>query len=218
MDYIKIKVSFKDAKNKLYRTLLVRKDIYLFVLGLNLASLFKTKFEHMFYFIDHLNNIEYVDSSWLVDRVDDNIQSLNYKREDFLKALEKSNNNLTYIYDSGEYYEFNVKQISKKVYQIPLLCNVLLVDAKGDGIWEDNKYGLLKFLSGKAKPSEMYSNGEKLKKDYDFYPKFDYDEINTILMFGQEIFEKWSDIITGETFLDDDEEDYNTNDDIDGQS
>ena len=64
MDYIKIKVSFKDAKNKLYRTLLVRKDIYLFVLGLNLASLFKTKFEHMFYFIDHLNNIEYVDSSW----------------------------------------------------------------------------------------------------------------------------------------------------------
>ncbi len=89
--------------------------------------------------------------------------------------------------------------------EIPLMTDVLLFEAEGDGIFEDNIQGLRDFLNGNVSEKTLYSAGEKLSKNYSFKTIFDYDYINLMLIYDLPYFLSWEDDGLNDDIGDEDE-------------
>lgn len=187
MKFIKIRASWDEYLDRLNRTLLIREDLSLYELGVILCKLFKTKFEHMFLFEG--DNCVYEDETWVMDSLR---RAYDYKEKKALDVL-LDNKKLEFIYDTGEYYRFLVKKISKQIFEYPIKCDALLLEATGDGIFEDNISGLMDLMEGEIDENSLVSFGEDLPEDYNFDVSFDIDYINLMLILDIPFFESWQD-------------------------
>lgn len=187
MKFIKIRASWDEYLDRLNRTLLIREDLSLYELGVILCKLFKTKFEHMFLFEG--DNCVYEDETWVMDSLR---RAYDYKEKKALDVL-LDNKKLEFIYDTGEYYRFLVKKISKQIFEYPIKCDALLLEATGDGIFEDNISGLMDLMEGEIDENSLVSFGEDLPEDYHFDVSFDIDYINLMLILDIPFFESWQD-------------------------
>lgn len=190
MKFIRIRVRWEDRPKDLYRVLLVREDIDLKTLDHVLRSLFKMNNGHESCFLgDRLEQV-YTDPSLFSDFPTASVQS-DYSQVRLLDAL-KANANLRFLYDLDNEYRFLINRSSAKTISLPLLTDAILLEAKGDGIFEEDREGLHAFLKGGRKAYFACHADGYLPIFYSFFPEFDLDYIN--LKFAIEenpVFDSW---------------------------
>lgn len=167
MIYRKLKVSLKEAKERFYRVLLVKEDVDLETLGVILVTALGGEFEHMFLF--HEGKKMYVDESWL---------EMDNEEPMISKKLCDIKDNFIFEYDTGEGWDFDCK-LYKKKEEIESKDLAILLDGEGQGIWEDNKHTLLRYLWGELDPDtseEDEYNGVYFPWNYEIEKLSDFDE------------------------------------------
>lgn len=145
MIYKKIELEFEQAKTRLTRTLLVRENVNLVILGCIFCEALKTKFEHNFLFIK--NGIHYSPDAFVYEGIDDGIKEVPMKKYK-LKDLGRK---FVFLYDTGENWTFDCK-VYQKEENIKGRKLAYLLDGKGQGIWEDNIGSLMAYINGKISP------------------------------------------------------------------
>lgn len=188
MKFILVTAKWKDNMIVFYRKMWVREDISLVKFGYQLTKLIKAKFSHMFFFKTMAEDKYYVDELWLNQQK----HAEDYSKFNLIDELDKYQK-LIYEYDSNQDYEFVIEMDKNQTLEIPLMTDVLLFEAEGDGIFEDNIQGLRDFLSGNVSEKTLYSAGEKLSKNYSFKTIFDYDYVNLMLIYDLPYFLSWED-------------------------
>lgn len=148
MIYRKIRVGLSEYKSRFYRVVLVRADVSLYELGVVLGTALGVEFEHMFMFRSGKNI--YCDPTWI-----DNDNEYSY----YDKKLKDLNKNFKFIYDTGDDWEFD-GTINDKEFEIDSKEIAFLEDGKGQGLWEDNKYNLIRYFDGEIAP-DAKENEEK---------------------------------------------------------
>ena len=167
MIYRKLKVSLKEAKDRFYRLLLVREDIDLETLGVVLVTALGGEFEHMFLF--HKGRKSYVDESWK-DGFNDEVMK-------DTKLLDLGEN-FVFEYDTGDGWEFDCR-LYKKAEMIDSDAYAFALDGRGQGIWEDHKWILMRYLSGELGPDireEDEDRGIFFPWNYEIEKLSDFDE------------------------------------------
>lgn len=188
MEFIKIRASWEDYPENLYRVLLINKNLTLYELGDLLCTLFKTHFEHDFMFKGDDNCVYHNKESLSSYSSIPHIRAYDYK-EKLAEDVLVDNKKLTFTYDLEEGYDFLVKKISKTIYEYPIDCKCLLLEAKGDGIFEGNLNGLLELMEGDISEDTFKANHENYDRaTYNFDTKFDIDYINAELIKGTNYF------------------------------
>ena len=161
MKFVLVTAKWKDNMTVFYRKMWVREDISLVKFGYQLTKLIKAKFSHMFFFKTMAENKYYVDELWHNQQK----HAEDYSKFNLIDELDKYQK-LIYEYDSNQDYEFVIEMDKNQTLEIPLMTDVLLFEAEGDGIFEDNIQGLRDFLNGNVSEKTLYSAGEKLSKNY----------------------------------------------------
>ena len=178
MKYTKILIEYPDYPDKFSRTILVKGNPDLFKLATFYAYILNTELYHCYYF--ETEKIEYVMAPFMESR---GLKWYKYLSKYNLSDLP---NNFKFIYDTGENYEFNSTILG--VVDYPSLCSFVLLDAKGQGIWEDDHHSLYALLSGKIDPNESKDTDDcHLPWNFDnetfgdFFKEIDVDKINETL-------------------------------------
>ncbi len=178
MKYTKILIEYPDYPDKFSRTILVKGNPDLFKLATFYAYILNTELYHCYYF--ETEKIEYVMAPFMESR------GLKWYKHLSKYNLSDLPTNFKFIYDTGENYEFNSTILG--VVDYPSLCSFVLLDAKGQGIWEDDHHSLYAVLSGKIDPSESEDTNDcHLPWNFDnetfgdFYKEIDVDKINETL-------------------------------------
>ncbi|MBQ6333566.1 MAG: hypothetical protein IJI46_00630 [Erysipelotrichaceae bacterium] len=141
MKYLKVKASLKEAPKRFYRVVAIREDADLFETGVILGNALNCEFEHLFMF--RKGQVSYTDGSWGYDG-----HFYFNMNECTLKDL---GDKFTFIYDFGDDWEFDCKVYSKAIEKDSDEIAILL-DGKGQGIWEDQKWVLMRYLDGELDP------------------------------------------------------------------
>ena len=210
MKFVLVTAKWKDNMTVFYRKMWVREDISLVKFGYQLTKLIKAKFSHMFFFKTMDENKYYVDELWLNQQK----HAEDYSKFNLIDELDKYQK-LIYEYDSNQDYEFVIEMDKNQTLEIPLMTDVLLFEAEGDGIFEDNITGLRNVvLDGSKDPNDYISFGKYLGKNYNFDCKFDYSLINMALLFGRDEFDDWNKIAK-ENIDDDNNINFDTNHKVD---
>lgn len=175
MKYFKLKITDVDYPEKFYRVVLVNPSLNLYQFNIYIEILIKTMFCHMAMFSG--KGHEFIDSIWMDDQFDKSIKYLDYTKVTIKEAL-KLCKSLQFTYDTGDDYSFNVEFIEE--FDFPLPNNIILLEASGDGIWEDNHSGLRDFIEGNLDRSEIYAWNLNIKDfdRYDFFEKINIELIN----------------------------------------
>lgn len=175
MKYKKIEIVFDEAKDRFTRTLLVKENTNLVILGCIFCTALKTQFEHNFTFIK--NKVEYLPDAFIAEGVYDKEKEVAMKKYN----LKHLGNKFQFLYDTGDYWLFNCKVTdSNKEPNGNKLA--YLIDGKGQGVWEDNKYSLMSYIEGEIGP-EFKQEDEDLgyclpwNFDNNQYSDFDYFDI-----------------------------------------
>lgn len=142
MNYKRIRASFTEAKKEFYRNLYVREDVSINELGLILCCALSTEFTHTFCFID---------GKTFYKMNSDEAEST---------AVSDLSRKFRFIYDMGEEWEFSCT-ISPTDYTLENTDKAVFIGGKGQGIWEDNKVSLLKYLNGEINPRSKKDNEEE---------------------------------------------------------
>ena len=188
MEFIKIKVTWEDYPENLYRIILVKKNITLEELNDVLCLLLKTRFEHLSLF--RAGKTTYINEEYV-----ELPNQIPYENVKLVDVLDKEKQ-ILFDYDLGAGYRFIVKRCSKYFYEYPFKTNAILVEARGDGIFEDNMSDLYSIMENEEldeSEERTGSFGELLPKDYNFFQEFDYDYINSALIKGISYFLSWQD-------------------------
>ena len=184
MTYIKIRFDFEDCeKGRFFRTLLVKKDLNLLNFAIAIVESFKGKLTHSFTF--QSKKLLYVPPFF--EEISEG--------EEFMQdyTVEDLGKNFVFCYDLGECWNFKAKVYSKEIDEIYEDKNgdeqdAVFIDGAGQGIWEDNKETLLKYLNGEIEPDECEENEElgiyipwnfKIKKFRDFDDAFNLEKEKT---------------------------------------
>lgn len=174
MIYKKVKLEFNDAKERLSRTLLIKENTNLVVVGAIFCSALRTAFEHNYYFIKNKKN--YSPDAFIKEGPSGLFDDFPMKKFT-LKDLGAS---FTFIYDSGDYWDFDCK-VSKKDVEVKGNKLAYLIDGKGQGIWEDNKYSLMAYINGEIDAkSNMHDekNGYSLPWNFENNKYGDFDSFD----------------------------------------
>nr|MCR5097183.1 plasmid pRiA4b ORF-3 family protein [Erysipelotrichaceae bacterium] len=115
---------------------LVRNDTSLYELGVILGTALGAEFEHMFLF--RSGKRSFCDPTW-IDRKSD----YSY----FNKSLKDLGKKFTFIYDTGDDWEFE-GSVKEEDIEMNAKDIAFLIEGNGQGIWEDNKYNLMRYLDG----------------------------------------------------------------------
>lgn len=149
--YRKIKVSFKDAPELLFRTFLVRADLPLDELGCVICTMFRAEYEHCFLF--DTPHASYVPAPFM-----DGLFGSEYLLMDEY-TLSDLPDNFSFEYDTGESWDFKCR-IYKKEESRPDARRAILLDGAGAGLWEDAKMVFLDWLSGDISPKKKHKEGD----------------------------------------------------------
>ena len=142
MRYRIIHALFKKAKDRFYRVVAVREDLDLEKVGIVLCTALGAEFEHMFMIIS--NGKCYCDESW----VDGPMYADMAKHH-----LDDLGGRFDLVYDTGEDWIFSCVVSEKAIeHEGKEVCS--LIDGAGQGIWEDNKDSLMRYLEGEISPDQ----------------------------------------------------------------
>ena len=169
MIYRKIKASLLEAPDRFYRVLQVREDVNLEELGVILGTALGAEFEHMFMF--RKGKVIFVDEFWMDGYFEE------YVMKDC--GLDVLGDKFRFIYDTGDNWEFDCK-IYKKVIENDNDGLAYLIDGEGQGIWEDNKWTLMRYLAGELDPSiaeEDENRGVYFPWNFEIERLSDFDEM-----------------------------------------
>ena len=142
--YIKIKASYKQAKDRLNRTILVRPDIDLVELGCILCTVFGAELAHPFLF-------RCKDEQFVPGMLFDEFALAD---DEFLleeSDLDDLDDTFTFLYNFGDEWSFACRKYKRETI-LRDTRKVIVVDGKGQGLWEDNRYGFDAYLSGMVDP------------------------------------------------------------------
>lgn len=175
MKYKKIRLNFKRCQdNRFYRTLLVKEDLNLFNLGCAIVTAFGGSFEHHFLF--RTNDVNYCPKVY--------INSLNGIVNVLMDkyCVNDLNDRFSFIYDFDSHWIFDGEVLEE--VELEQKKEVILLDGKGQGIWEDRIKTLYAYFEGKLDPDSLDEDEEnkffkpwnkKLTKFGDFDTAFDLD-------------------------------------------
>ena len=169
MDYFKLRIAFVDidVKDRFYRVLLIKDDIDLFKLGVIIALSFNASFSHSFYIEDE-NDISYKKISSIEEKNDKEKCLLSYYYHDLSDSFK-------FFYCSGEGYAFNCTK--EGIIDYPSDKEFILIEGKGQGIWEDDISALHALFDGKIKPRDKEKKKSPYKLPWNFDNKYfgDFD-------------------------------------------
>lgn len=151
MLYTKIKIEDKYYPKRLYRVVLIKGNPRLSILGAVFGKIFEAWFEH--YFMFRRRNESFVANSWLnqFDPMESEC-SISYS------YLDDLGEEFEYEYDTGEGYEFRCKrykkqqEINREDLDEDEYPDVIVIEGKGAGIFEDNHGMLDDYLGGRIPP------------------------------------------------------------------
>lgn len=182
MTYTKIKIDFKyGPKNRFFRTILVKGNPNLFELAVMIGTSLGATFEHSFLFRTNTRSI-YVMAPFMEDPMEGYKYLGNYHLEDLPSKF-------SFDYDTGDGWDFKCEKHAEKV-DIKSKKKLIIVEGKGQGIWEDNIHSLYAFFEGKIEPEsskEDEKNGIykpwnfEIEKFSDFDLALNLEEINESL-------------------------------------
>ncbi len=158
MKYTKIKISYPGHARQFYRTILVRGNPDLLKLATFYAFILNTEVYHCYYF--ETKDCEYVMAPFMEGY---GVKTQKYLARYHLSDLPKK---FTYTYDTGEDYEFNSTILGEVDYKSNR--SFILLDAKGQGVWEDNHHSLYSLLEGKIDPNSS-------DEDDDYHLPWNFD-------------------------------------------
>lgn len=180
MLYTKIRMDYINGpKDRFYRVILVKGNPNLFQLGVILGTVVGAEFEHCFLITCKDENVSYVMSPFMEEPLD----GFKYLGHYYLSDLP---DNFTYEYDTGESWDFDCVCYKEKV-ELKANRAVIILEGKGQGIWEDNVGSLHLLFDGKIDPNETEENDEiclykpwncKIQKFGDFDLPLNIDKIN----------------------------------------
>ena len=185
MKYTKIKAEFRDAHDRLNRTLLVRSDISLPELGCVLCTAFHAEYEHLFLF--EKKGTSYVPGPFMEDPIP------GYKLMDRFH-LKDLGNSFRFVYDTGDDWTFDVK-VYKQETMLEEDLPAVITGGAGMGIWEDNSYTLRSYLAGKIDPESDEEDEEKgyylpWNMSIEKYGDFDHFDLEAEQEFFSEVIEQ----------------------------
>lgn len=181
MLYTKIRLDFKyGPKNRFYRVVLIKGNPDLFKLGVALLTSLEATFEHCF-LITH-KGVSYVMAPFMEDPLD----GYKYLGKYHLSDLPM---NFNLEYDTGDGWDFKCKKYEEKV-ELKSKKTIILLEGKGQGIWEDNIHSLYALFEGEIDKDFDKEDEEKgiykpwnfeIDKFGDFDLALDINEINETL-------------------------------------
>ncbi len=172
MKYFRIRASLREAGDRFYRIVAVREDADLEELGIVLCTALGSEFEHIFMF--RSGRTAFVDGSWA--------DGPGYE-EMSESHIEDLGNSFTFIYDTGEDWIFDC-EVDDELFEKSGKKLAYLIDGRGQGIWEDNKDSLIRYLEGEIDPDMDHEDEEKgiffpwnheIERFSDFDEDFDLD-------------------------------------------
>lgn len=141
MIYTKIRLDFKyGPKDRFYRIVLVKGNPDLFKLGIALGTSVEATFEHAFLFSSNDDSISYVMASFMEDPG----EGYKYIGHYHLSDLPSS---FSFEYDTGDGWDFACQRFEEKV-EVKSNKMIILLEGKGQGIWEDNIGTLFQLFDG----------------------------------------------------------------------
>lgn len=143
MKYTGIKISLKEFPKRFNREIYIRDDLNLTYVGCVFVTALNADYEHMFLFKDKTNM--YVSDSFMEMPLDNYVRYADYKLSDLPETFE-------FEYDTGDGWVFTCKKINTIDNDNEEVA--YLSDGVGQGIWEDNKYSLIKYLKGDIDPND----------------------------------------------------------------
>lgn len=184
MNYAKIRMDFKYAeRGKFYRILLVREDIGLYDLANSFQIVIGARFEHLYAIDDKKKDVCYSDLAPCGGISDTGDMELRYFHLSDLSDI------FEFCYDFGEGYDFKCRKYKKIVTNIKSKKDVILLEGKGQGIWEDNITSLATYLAGEIPPEETGDyNGSTLPWNFDNETYGDFDLPLDIDSINEELF------------------------------
>ena len=147
MEYTKIRICLREDPKRLYRIIAIKEDPSLYELGAIIAKSLRVEFEHYYYF--RTKNESFIPNPWIEDYVNENEYPMSTMR------LSDLPNTFTYIYDTGENYEFDCKIFKRKhkadvnEMEAPL---AFVLEGAGQGIFENDHYSLDLYLADEINP------------------------------------------------------------------
>ena len=191
MKFFRVRIRYDDFPNLLNRLLLIREDITLKEAGRVFAALLKARdFQGSLFLGDRKETLyKDPDSDFTLPEATKTVD----QSAVFLKDALEENNRLRFLYDPKAFYLFTITLSSKKTFALPIRTDAILLEAKGDGIFEEDREGLDAFLEEGVKGYYEVHPEKDLPKNYDYNPEFDLDDINLKLAVEENpIFENWS--------------------------
>lgn len=161
MQYTKIKIEDKYYPKRLYRIVALKGNPKLSTLGAVFGKIFEADFEH--YFMFRSGRKSFVASSWIEQFDDEDEYSIS---SSFLDDLDDE---FEYEYDTGEGYLFKCKKyknlidINKEDEDSP---DVIVLEGKGAGIFENNHGMLEDYLSGRLSDDSFNDNEDEYYMPY----------------------------------------------------
>ncbi len=142
MKFAKIKIAYEDYPEQFYRTFLVKSTIDLFKLSTFCAYILRSQLCHCYLF--EAEDSKYVMAPFMNDR---GIKTYKYLGNYNLSSLPDK---FKFSYDLGAGYDFVCEILD--IVEYDSRKTFILLDAKGQGIWEDERSTLDSLLSGDIDP------------------------------------------------------------------
>lgn len=189
--FIKIKASYVDCKEKFYRELYVRQSLSLFEVGALLVAYFNGKFEHMWAW--ESKSYFYVDPTWVEEpyatdekgnkyKLNVPFEDKDYSKFTLLDCELDENNEIDFVYDTGENWTFKVHVFLDDVIEKEIDGRkntwAFIIDGKGEGLWEDERRFFNDFIINDVLPSEE-AQLWNVENPSDFYRPLDYSKLDT---------------------------------------
>ncbi|MBR2793574.1 MAG: hypothetical protein IKE16_02925 [Solobacterium sp.] len=142
MEYTKIKISSTDAPYRLYRVLLVRDDLLLPFFAQVIMAVFQMMDAHLYEF-------QSKDRRFVLEIDEDLPKNNEVLMKDY--RISDLGEKSSFIYDFGDWWEFDVKVYRGKVKRVES-DPVILKEGKGAGIFEDDRSVFLSYIAGAVSP------------------------------------------------------------------
>lgn len=142
MKYVKIKVSFRYAPERLYRVLLVPENVNLLRLAQIIGESLHVEWDHLFQF-------RCKDTCYILDVYDDFEMGMTFSDDRSMMdhTIVALGQKAYFEYDFGDGWDFEVK-IYKRLVNREEEREAILLEGKGQGIWEDSISALFSYFRG----------------------------------------------------------------------
>lgn len=169
MRYKTLQIEFMPFPNRLSRIIKVREDLDLFTLGVVLVVAFNGKFEYPFVF--QTRRRDYLSEYFRQLDEDTQVHMTNYHLKDL-------GSNFIFMYDTADSWIFKIKVT--KTEEIRSRKHGFIIDAIGQGIWENELDLLIRYLNGEIRGDIRQSHEEDIQShlwERKVRPLSDFDRV-----------------------------------------